>query len=73
MLKTQLSNGRRSSLEKSRYKYLDTKTEMKNMSINAEHSQGHQSSFGPQTSAATAINILLAFNLWTAHTQPSLL
>lgn len=39
VLKTQLSNGRRSSLEKSRYKYLDTKTEMKNMGIKAEHRQ----------------------------------
>lgn len=39
VLKTQLSNGRRSSLEKSRYKYLDIKTEMKNMGIKAEHRQ----------------------------------
>lgn len=74
VLKTQLSNGRRSSLEKSRYKYLDIKTEMKNMGIKQSTGrQGQQSSFRPHSSAATAIYKLLAFNLCTAHTQPSLL
>lgn len=47
VLKTQLSNGRRSSLEKSRYKYLDTKTKMKNISIKAWTGRGNRAVPGP--------------------------
>lgn len=72
VLKTQLSNGRRSSLEKSRYKYLDIKTEMKNMGIKAEHRQaGAEELLGPTVQQLQLYtNYLLSIFVQHTHNLP---